>query len=740
MEYISTESFEYIMNKYHDPARPFNGFKRFVRRDELFHADSGDAPDAILTGIRENDAACRHLPHAVRKARAMEYVLAHTRISCDIRDIFPAINMTDRPLLQTLIGDWKKEVFCERIPQVEARRAQLERDGVVTIWPDFDHSVPVWERLLALGLPGILKESEAARASRAWTEEEQAFFEGVRITYEAALLFIGRLHAQACRTQGAEKLAHALQTLRCGAPETFYEALLLSYLYFMISEHIDSLQVRSLSNFDRLFYRFYLHDLNAGVEEESLRSDLAFYFLQFTAIGNYWNQPVYLGGENADGSTVINELSYLFLDVYDKMGIYNPKIQIKVADSTPKSFLLKALDMIRRGHNCIVFVSDSTIRRALMRAGASEEDARLCDVKGCYEYSVVGSYEAGMNYLNLLKPLEYALHEGRDGVTGALTGLVCPAPDEYDSFEALYAAYKQQLLNVIEITRETVNGFEDYLAYINPLSLLSATFPACLASGRDAIGGGAKNSVSMMLFGFLADIVDSLTMIQKYVYEQKKLSLGEWVRILDDNYEGQPLLRARLRADREKYGNNQKRPDALAVDLVDFIVSHVVGKAGSPKRGSTWNCCFHVARQSYTQGAKTAASPNGRLRGEELSKNISASMGQCRQGATAAILSATKLDASSFTGDAALDLGLLPASVLGEEGLEAMYTLLRTFTSRGGHALHINVFDAGMLRDAQAHPEKYSDLQIRVCGWNVLWNNINKEEQDGFIRQAESLA
>jgi formate C-acetyltransferase len=53
--------------------------------------------------------------------------------------------------------------------------------------------------------------------------------------------------------------------------------------------------------------------------------------------------------------------------------------------------------------------------------------------------------------------------------------------------------------------------------------------------------------------------------------------------------------------------------------------------------------------------------------------------------------------------------------------------------------MHINVFSADTLRDAQSHPEKYQDLQIRVCGWNVLWNNINKEEQDGFIRQAEAL-
>jgi formate C-acetyltransferase len=114
-------------------------------------------------------------------------------------------------------------------------------------------------------------------------------------------------------------------------------------------------------------------------------------------------------------------------------------------------------------------------------------------------------------------------------------------------------------------------------------------------------------------------------------------------------------------------------------------------------------------------------------------------MGQNREGATAAILSATKLDASSFACDACLDLGLLPSAVKGKDGLEAMYGLLMTFVQRGGHAMHINVFSADTLRAAQQEPHKYQDLQIRVCGWNVLFHNISKEEQDGFIRQAESL-
>jgi len=725
MRYIKECDYEYIKSKHPET--------RFKRKDENFSQSSGMSPENILTGIIENDKLYEELPHPVRKAKALEFVLKNTRIDCDERDIFPNINMIDRPLGKTVISKWNKEVFAGIIPQVEANRRQLERDGIVTIWPDYDHSVPVWDRLLALGFAGILEESETIRKSKERSPEEDAFFEGIRITYEAVLAFIDRLTAMAT----APKMKNALSGLRRGAPQSFYESLLLSYLYFMISEHIDNLQVRSLSGFDSSFFGFYQNDIKNGVSEEEIRADLAYYFMQFTAIGNYWNQPVYLGGENTDGSSVINELSYLFLDVYDEMGIYNPKIQIKVCESTPKAFLLKALDMIRRGRNSIVFVSDKTIRKALERVGVSPDEARICNITGCYEYSPQGAYFASMNYLNMLKPLEYALHKGCDGVTGTFSGMQSPELSYYTTFEKLYEEYKRQLLRVIDLTVETVNGFEGYLSEINPLSLLSATFPSCLEKAKDAIGGGGTQNESILLFGFLADITDSLTMIRKYVYERKELTLERFVSILDKNYEGEENFRRKLLADREKWGNNKERPDAVATDLVGFITENLCGRYNA--RDGKWNCGFHVARMSYTQGKLTAASANGRLLGDELSKNISASMGQNREGATAAILSATKLDATSFISDAALDLGLLPSAVRGDDGLEAMYGLLMTFCRRGGHAMHINVFDADTLRDAQTHPEKYGDLQIRVCGWNVLWNNICKEEQDGFIRQAEAL-
>lgn len=739
MEYISDKDYNYIMNKYHDQSKPFNGLNRFVRNDELFDENTGLDPNFIIENIMINDEKYKEFSHGIRKAKALEYVLSNTRISCDSRDIFPAINLIDRPLNKTIVRSWHREVFLDIIPEVENERLRRYKDGIASIYVDYDHSVPNFERLFNLGFVGLLEESEKIRNSKERNSEEDAFFESIKISYEAVLLFIKRLYNLASETEGSQKMAKALKTLLNGAPKTFYEAMLLVYLYFMISEHVDSLQVRSLSNFDKYFYKFYLNDLKNGITEDEIRKDLAKFFLQFTAIDNYWNQPVFLGGEYEGGKTIINELSYLFLDVYDKMNIFNPKIQIKLCYSTPKEFTLKALDMIRRGHSSIVFVCEPTIKEALMKRGYTEEQARDCNVKGCFEFSVQESFGCGGTSLNLLKPLEYTLHKGHDAVNNAFSGIESPDLSKYKTFEDFYNEYKRQLKGIIDISINLVNKFEAYLSYINPQSLLAGTFKTSLDLVKDPMQGGSTGNGSGLGLGAIADLVDSLSMIKKYVYDKKELSLTELVNMLDNNFVGNENWLLKLKNDRDKFGNNKDLPDNFAIDIIEYLDKIVRPNLNEKSRGGKWGYSFHVARAVYTLANSTATSPNGRLIGEELSKNFSASMGQNREGATAAILSTTKMDAVKVCGDVPLDLGLLPSAIKGEDGLEAMYGLLMTFLKRKGHAIHFNVFDAETLRDAQKNPEKYQDLQIRVSGWNVLWNNINKVEQDGFIRQAESL-
>jgi len=66
--------------------------------------------------------------------------------------------------------------------------------------------------------------------------------------------------------------------------------------------------------------------------------------------------------------------------------------------------------------------------------------------------------------------------------------------------------------------------------------------------------------------------------------------------------------------------------------------------------------------------------------------------------------------------------------------------LIRTYFGKGGLFVHFNVLDVKTLRQAQLEPEKFRNLQVRVCGWSARFVNLSKEMQELFIAQAEALA
>jgi formate C-acetyltransferase len=132
-------------------------------------------------------------------------------------------------------------------------------------------------------------------------------------------------------------------------------------------------------------------------------------------------------------------------------------------------------------------------------------------------------------------------------------------------------------------------------------------------------------------------------------------------------------------------------------------------------------------------GQKTGALPDGRRAGESLAPGVGATYGRDRESATALIGSICKLDATQTPNGSVLDVTLHPTAVANDEGLDSLVALIKTFLSGGGYAIQFNVFDAGMLRDAQRHPERYSTLQIRVTGWSVYFTSLSKLEQDQYI-------
>ena len=736
----------FIENKYHKTDEPFNPYSRMAYHGYDFDKSTGLEDEEIKDGLSKLYEKTKDLPHPVAKAYAVKYVLENTKVDINEHDLFVGLWSVNRLANSVTLNKWNAEVFETILPKVKQKMNDMNESGAVAIWPDFDHVVPDWDAILCLGFPGLKKRAEEYKelhkARGTLTPETAAFFDGIIIEYTAIIALVDRLYRLAL-TQNhdkAKKVAECLLHIRDGAPQNIYEAMQVIYIYFIVSECFDSYQVRSLGNgLDNTLYGFYKNDLKSGAYTKEEIKELFRYFLfQWSAIGNYWGQPFYMGGTNADGSTKYNELSYDILDVYDELGIYNPKIQVKINENTPDRLLFKVFDMIRRGKSCFALCCEPGMMKAVMGYGATYEEALNMDIRGCYETGVrANEVSSATGYVNALKSVEYVFSNGFDSRTDKQLGLKTGELKDLKTFDDFYSAVLKQWENLIEMTIYVSLQYEKYFSFINPSNMYSATIEGALKKGTDAYQNGVKFNNSAILNCGFASLVDAVMAVKEFVYDKKAVTLETLSAALAADWNGFEDLHTKVVKSPHKYGNDDAETDRYAEAMSAYFASKVNNRPNA--RGGVYKAIMHTAMEFVWEGEKTGATPDGRYAGDEISKNGSPSVGMDREGVTALIKSALKARPYTYCESFCVDVMLHPTAVSGDEGLEIMKSLLFMYMKNGGQTVQFNVFNTEMLRDAQKHPEKYQNLQVRVCGWNVLWNNLSEKEQNAYITRAENI-
>lgn len=734
-----------IEQKYHKPGAPYDPYRRFDFVGWEPENGTGLSDEAMQDGLKALSEAQKDLHHAVSKANAFRFVCENSVIDLDEHDYFVYFHAWRRPLRKSHFQKWVN-ASNEKRPETAAWMADLNASGAVGIWADYDHVIPDWDDLLALGFRGIADRARNYRDLHAQngtlTDEMAGFFDGVIIEYQAILDLLdryiryGRQHPNA----KSEKVVTCLTHLRDGAPGDTYEALQAMYIFFIACECIDQFQTRSLGNgFDQSLYPFYRRDLDSGrYSKDEIGEFIGYFFLQFAAIDNYWGHPMYLGGSDINGETKYNDLSLLCLDVYEALGIHNPKLQLKINLKTPEEILRKALGMVRAHNASIVFSCEPGMVRAMSVYGVPFEEAYDYEISGCYETRVkYNEASPTSGYVNILKALRYVFTNGFDEQIQKQVGIATGELAGIRTFADFHKAFLAQLGHLIDTSIELTNDFEQDLAWVNPSNLYSGTIEGALKKGADAYSVGVKYCNCAMLCCGIATAVDGAMAVKEFVFDKQEITLPELAKALEQNWDGYEELRAKIKKSRMKYGNGVESVDRYANEVARFFTTTVNNRKNA--RGGVYKAILHSAMMFVWQGEKTGATPDGRKRGEEISKNASPAPGMDREGVTALIRSATALEPYNWPESFCLDVMLHPSSVEGEDGLRAMKTLLMTYLKKGGQSIQFNVFDVDTLKDAQLHPEKYENLQVRVCGWNVLWNNIPKVQQDAFILRAQNI-
>ena len=681
--------------------------------------------EALLASRKPNE------PWVIVKARLLNYLVDNTALGFSRFDCFPAIaswNRWDRPAAKVL-QDRERAVEAATSPEwLDEARHKIWNCGS-DCYRDYDHSSPDWDVILKIGFPGMKARVDAC--------PDTPFYRAEKMTAAALMRFLDRLlvgaEQELARCGGKtsegllEKEIASFRRLRSGPPQTVFDVMQFCLIDFIVSEYYDHFQVRSFGSIDRLWAPYYERDIREGrTTEAEFREEFRHFIWQFGSIDNYWGHPLSLGGTKADGTTEYGLFSLILLDVIDREALPTPKLQLKIAKNTPDYVWDKALRMLRR-HRSLVLMGEEGMSRSMQKLGLSADECRRLVVWGCFEWLPPEGNCTSACAINLVKPIELMLRDAKEGkISSAST---------FDDFKN---EYFKRIWEAVDLTRKVLNYLESDLSSINPALVLTLGVGSAIEKGVDAFSTGMRYNHTEIGEVAFATAVDSLIAVKELVYERKEMSLSELGTILAENWCGHEELRLRMARSHRKWGCGNDETDDLGHELLKKFTGRFVGTPNV--RGGKY-CCYGINSRGYIKaGRKTGATPDGRKAGEEVSKNMAPAIGGDAEGVTAVLKSwKTSVDPAFFPCGLVLDMMVHASSVAGEKGLVTLRAICEEYFANGGCALNLNIQSVEELKDAQVNPGRYENLQVRVAGWNIRWNDIPKTEQDGFIRRLEAM-
>ncbi len=466
-------------------------------------------------------------------------------------------------------------------------------------------------------------------------------------------------------------------------------------------------------------------------EDEDIDSDANFNYGQS---GNDWLQNCIVGGVAPDGTDATNEISFMFVDIMNRMSLLMPTLGARFHKNSPPAFVDKVAEVLRYGQGEPIIYNDDVIVPGFVEFGIPVEDARDYSNDGCWEALIPGrSYFTYAHVMNL-RCVEWVLFRGVSQHNGKQEGFDTGDPLAFKDFEAFYQAYLKQMKQYID--NQCKRRLESYglSAMIAPDPLMSALTDDCVPQGKDIAEGGARYHFHQILVTGFSNTVDALFGIKRLVYEKQEVDLAELIAALKGNWEGQERMRMKLVNKVPKFGNDNAEVDDFAVKMLKDFEEYV----------DAWNRADHPIKfpcgigtfENYAAlGRDIAASADGRYFGEALAPNYSPQPGADINGPTAAIKSSCKPNLSKYFSGAPFDLSINSNDFAGDIGTKRLSSLIRSFCELGGQIMTITSINVEDLKDAKIHPEKHRSVRVRMGGLSAYFVAMSPVQQDNIIKR-----
>ncbi len=667
------------------------------------------------------------------------------------------------------------------------------------------HVTVHYDWVLAVGFKGIAEKAKKALAEVNFGDADCAtrthFLRAVIMSCEAAIIYAKRYAAlareTASKTSDPKRKEELLNIARnCeNVPEngatSFWEACQSFWFVQQLLQIESSGHSISPGRFDQYMYPYYKKDLDSGkITREDAQELIDCIWVKLNDLnkcrdaasaegfaGYSLFQNLIVGGQNADGLDVTNDLSFMCITASMHVLLPQPSLSIRVWNKSPHELLIHAAELTRTGVGLPAYYNDEVIIPSLMSRGLTLQDAREYNIIGCVEPQKAGKTEGWHDaaFFNMCRPLELVFSDGMD--KGELVGVRTGDVAEMKTFDEFYDAYKKQMNYAISLLVNADNAIDVAHAQRCPLPFLSGMIEDCIGRGKSVQEGGAiYNFTGPQGFG-IANMADSLYVIKKLVFDEKKVTLAQFRDALRENYgkgigadkaekvvaevvkeltaAGRKVTPAEIAStvsslvgDSKKYdwllelieavpkfGNDIEEVDAFARDVA-YTYTRPLEKFKNP-RGGHFQAGLYPVSANVPLGAQTGATPDGRLAGRPVADGVSPSAGKDVHGPTAAANSVARLDHYIASNGTLFNQKFHPSALSGRQGLENFVALIRSYFDQKGSHMQFNVVSRETLLDAQKYPEKYKHLVVRVAGYSAFFTTLSRSLQDDIINRTE---
>lgn len=632
-----------------------------------------------------------------------------------------------------------------------------------------------YEKVLRRGFNDIKREAQEKLAALDPMSprdmcEKKPFLEAVVIVSDAIVLW-ARRHAALAREMAAKeqnperkaellRMAENAERVPAEPARDFYEAVQSQWFVQMFSR-IEQKTGTTISNgrMDQYFYPYYIKDLEEGKITEEKAMELLecmwvgmaeFIDMYISPTGGAFNEgyahweAVTVGGQTPEGCDATNELTHLILKSKREFPLHYPDLAARIHSRAPESYLWDVAETIKDGAGFPKLLNDEEIIPLYVSKGATFEEALDYAVSGCAEARMPNrdTYTSGGAYINFAAAVEMTLRNGRmkkygDRALGVETG----DPRTFETWEQFWDAYRQQHMLFLRTA-----FIQQYLIiqirarhFAQPMG--SALHDLCMKHCIDLHQPHIPEGVDLGYFEFmgLGTVVDSLSAIKKFVYEEKRLTMDQVLAAIDANFEGYEDVRALLKS-APCYGNNDPYADAIGKELDRISVEYA---AKYSKDLGINNDVRYVPFTSHVPfGKVVSATPNGRTEWFPLSDGSSASHGADVHGPTAVLLSnaATKNMGMRARAARLVNIKFTPKCVQGDQGTEKLVDFIRTFCDLKLWHVQFNVLNRETLIAAQHDPQKYRNLIVRIAGYSAYFVDLSPDLQNDLIARTDHEA